>query len=155
AWLLAPGQLDQRVDAGPRNAGDDGAVMRPDPALDRERVSNPRPARPLVFEWDANLRHRPPLRQEYILDHPVEAAGPTQPGDVPAARDDLRFRARKDAAPVEGAALREPDRLVVIPNHLEAPQHPGRLLATAAELPPARDSIAARDGHRPTATRHR
>src|SRR5229473_2420834 len=33
--LLAPGQLDQRVDAGPRDAGDHGAVVRPHPALDR------------------------------------------------------------------------------------------------------------------------
>jgi hypothetical protein len=46
------------------------------------------PARPLVLERDTDLRHCPPFRQEDVLDRPVEAAGPAQPGDVPAARDD-------------------------------------------------------------------
>src|SRR5204862_1207206 len=128
ARLLAPGQLDQRIDAGARDAGDDGAVVRPDPALNRQLISEAGPARPLVLERDANLRHRPPLRQEDVLDRPVEAAGAAQPGDVPAARHDLRVGARKDAAPIERAAIRVAARLAVIADHLEASQHPEGLL---------------------------
>src|SRR5205823_14766237 len=36
AWLLAPGQIDQRVEAGPRDTGDDSTMVRPDPALNRQ-----------------------------------------------------------------------------------------------------------------------
>jgi len=75
ARLLAPGELNQRIETGPRDAGDDGAVVRPDPALNRQLIGETGPASPLVFERDANLRHRPPLRQEDVLDRPVEAAG--------------------------------------------------------------------------------
>ena len=42
------------IDAGPRDAGDDGAVVRPDPALHRQLISETGPARPLVFERDAD-----------------------------------------------------------------------------------------------------
>src|SRR5947207_15681684 len=129
--------------------------MRPDPALNRQRVHNPRPARPLIFERDADWRHRPPLRQEDVLDRPVEAAGAAQPGDVPAPRHDLRFRARKDAAPVERAAFRVPARLAVIAEHLEAAEHPARLLTAGAELPSAGDPVAALDRHRLPAARYR
>jgi len=35
ARRLPAGELDQHVDAGPRDASNDGAVMRSDPALHR------------------------------------------------------------------------------------------------------------------------
>src|SRR5271170_6048333 len=91
ARRLAAGEIDQRVDAGTRDTGDHGAVVRPDPALDWQGIGYPRPARPLVLERNANLRHRPPLRQEDVIDRPVEPAGAAQPGHVPATRHDLRL----------------------------------------------------------------
>src|ERR1700687_27874 len=88
AWRLLDGQLDQRVDAGPGDAGDHRAVMWPDPGLCRQRVRDSRPVAPLVVEWDPGGAHRPPLRQKDVVDRPVEAAGRTEPGHVPASRDD-------------------------------------------------------------------
>src|SRR4029077_925038 len=93
ARYLAASEIDQRVDAGPRDAGDHGAVVRPDPALDRQGIGGPGPALPLVVERDAGVRHRPPLGQEDVLTRPVEAAGAAQPSHIPAAGDDLRFAA--------------------------------------------------------------
>src|SRR5262245_30545519 len=117
---LPAGQLDQRVDAGPRDAGDHGAVVGPDPGLSRQSVGDPRPALPLIVQRGASLDHRPPLRQEDILNRPVEAAGPAQPGHIPAPLDDLRFRTREDPAPVDRGAVRAAARLAAIEN-LEAP----------------------------------
>ena len=77
ARRLLAGQLDQRVDAGPGDSGDHGAVVGPDPGLGRQAVRNPRPALPLIVERDAGVDHRSPLRQEDIVDRPVEAAGRT------------------------------------------------------------------------------
>ena len=102
----------------------------------------------------ADLRHRAPLRQIDVLDRPVEAAGAAQPGHVPAPGDDLRFGPREHPAPVERAAVRAPARLAVIED-LKAAQHPGALLAAAAELPAPADAIAALDRHRLPAARHR
>jgi hypothetical protein len=73
ARLLAAGQLDQRIEARPRDAADDGSVVWPDSALHRQLMTGP--ARPLVFEWDADLRDGPQLGQKHVLDRPVEAAG--------------------------------------------------------------------------------
>src|SRR5271169_2921460 len=84
----------------------------------------------------------------------MEAARAAQSGHVPAPRHDLRFRARKHAAPVERSAFRVPARLAVIAEHLEAPEHPARLLTATAELPPAADPITAGDRHRLPAARH-
>jgi hypothetical protein len=44
------------------------------PALNRQLISETRPARLLVLERDTDLRHGPPFRQEDILDRPVEEA---------------------------------------------------------------------------------
>src|SRR6516162_11482298 len=100
------------------------------------------------------MGHRPPLRQEDILDGPVEAAGPAQSGDVPAPGHDLGFGTPKDPPPVEGLAFRAETWPPVFEN-LEAPQHPGALLTAAAELPSPADAIAAGDRHRLPAPRHR
>src|SRR2546428_3655682 len=150
---LPAGQLDQRVDAGPRDAGDHGAVVGPDPGLSRQGVGDPRPALPLVVQRGAGLNHRPPLRQEDVLDRPVEAAGAAQPGHVPAALDDLRFRTREDSTPVDRGAVRAAARLAAVEN-LEAPQHPGTLLTAAAEAPATADAVATSDRHRLPAPRH-
>ena len=150
---LPAGELDQRVDAGPRDAGDHGAVVRPDPGLGRQSVGDPRPALPLVVQRGAGLDHRPPLRQEDVLDDPVEAAGPAQPGHVPAPLDDLRFRTREDPTPVNRGAVRVAARLAAVEN-LEAPQHPGTLLTAAAEAPAPADAVATSDWHRLPAPRH-
>src|SRR5207249_10112594 len=144
---VAAGELDQRVDAGPRDAGDHGAVVRPDPGLGRQSVGDPRPALPLVVQRGAGLDHRPPLRQEDVLDDPVEAAGPAQPGHVPAPLDDLRFRTREDPTPVDRGAVRPATRLATV-EHLEAPQHPGALLTAAAEAPATTDAVATSYRHR-------
>src|SRR5215831_7530702 len=118
-------------------------MMRPDPALDRQLISKPRPARPLVLEWDADLRHRSPLRQEDILDRPVKAAGAAQTRDIPTPRHDFHFGPREHPAPVERPAVRVRQLLAVIADHLKAPQHPAGLLTAAAELPPTGDPVAA------------
>src|SRR2546427_1784316 len=68
-------QLDQRIDAGPGDSGDDGAVVGTEPRLRGQRVRDSRPAAPLIVERDAGVHHRPPLREEDIVDRPVEAAG--------------------------------------------------------------------------------
>jgi len=78
------------------------AVMRPDPTLDWQLIGDARPARPLVLEGNAELRHRPPLRQEHVLGRPVEAAGAAQSCDVPAPRDDLGLGARPAPAARSG-----------------------------------------------------
>src|SRR5262249_61722222 len=134
----APRQLDQRVDAGARDAGDHRAVMRPDPAVDRQRVGGPRPALPLVFQRYAGMRHRPPLWQEDVLDRPVKAAAAAQSGHIPAARNDPRFAAGKDPAPVDRLAFGAKSRPFIL-DHLKTPQHPGALLTAAAEAPAAAD----------------
>src|SRR5439155_14337082 len=108
-------------------------------------IGGPRPALPLVFQRDAGVGHRPPLRQEDVVDGPVEAAGAAQPGDIPAARNDLRLGPREDTAPVYGA-VRVGPRLAVHDN-LEAAEHPGGLLAAAAKAPAPADPVAARDRH--------
>src|SRR5437899_4807786 len=153
ARCLRAGQLDQRVDPGPGDSGDHGAVVGPDPGLGWQRVRNPRPPLPLVVERDAGVDHRAPLRQEDIVDRPVETAGRTHSGHVPAALDDLRFRTREDSAPVDRGAIRAPARLVAVEN-LEASQHPGALLAAGAEGPATRDSVATIDGYGPSASHH-
>src|SRR5258708_3905195 len=142
ARLLAAGELDEGVDPGAGDPGDDRAVMRPDPALNRQGIDNSRPARPLVLKRDADLRHRPPLGQKHVVDRPVEAAGAAQSRDIPAPRHDLRFAAREDPTPIERTAIRVGARLAVVAEHLEAPQHPARLLTAAAEAPPAADPVA-------------
>ena len=129
-------------------------MVRPDPGLARQGVGDPRPARPLVVQRHADMRARPPLRQEDVLHRPVEAAGPAQPGHVPAPRHDRRFRARKHPAPVERTAIRAAARFAVVED-LEAPQHPGALLAAAAEGPVPVDAVAALDRHRLPAALHR
>src|SRR5688572_6710992 len=106
ARRLLGGQFDERVDPGARNAGDHRAVMGPDPGLGRQRVRDSRPVAPLVVERHAGVDHRAPLRQEDVVERPVEAAGGTEPGHVPASRDDLRFGAMEDAAPVDRGAIR-------------------------------------------------
>src|SRR5712691_5439361 len=150
---LPAGQLDQRVDAGPSDAGDHGAVMGSDPGLGRQGVGDPRPTLPLVVQRDAGVDHRPPLRQEDILDRPVEAAGPAQPGHVPAPLDDLRFRTREDPTPVARGAVRAAARLAAVEN-LEAPQHPGALLTAAAEAPAPADAVATINRYRLSAPLH-
>ena len=97
--------------------------------------------------------HGSPLRQEDVVDRPVEAAGAAQPGDVPAARHDLGLGAREHAAPIKRAA-RVAARLVAV-HHLEAAEHPAALLAAAAKAPPPGDAVAALDRHRLAAARHR
>jgi hypothetical protein len=47
-----------------------------------------------------------------------------------------------------------PRWLAVIADHLEAAQHPARLLAAAAKLPAAADAVAPRHGHCLTAAWH-
>src|SRR5215471_17998756 len=150
---LPTGQLDQRVDAGPRDAGNHGAVVGTDPGLSWQGIGDPRPALPLIIKWGTGLDHRPPLRQEDILDHPVEAAGAAQPGHVPAALDDLCFRACEDPTPIDRGAVRAAARLAAIEN-LKAPQHPGALLTAAAEAPAPTDTVATLDRHRLPAPRH-
>src|SRR2546430_1381049 len=150
---LPAGELDQRVDAGPRDAGDHGAVVRPDPGLGRQSVGDPRPDPPLVVQRGAGLDHRPPLRQEDVLDDPVEAAGPAQPGHVPAPLDDLRFRTREDPTPVNRGAVRVAARPAAVAN-LAPPQHPGTLLTAAPEAPAPADAVATSDWHRLPAPRH-
>src|SRR5215470_515153 len=146
ARSLFGGEPDQRVDAGARDSGDDGTVMGPDPDLRGQSVRRSRPAAPLVVERDAGVDHGPPLRQEDIVYGPVEAAGRTQPGHIPASVDDLRFRAREDAAPVDRGAIRAPARLSTVQD-LEAPQHPAALLAAGAEGPATGHPVATVDGH--------
>src|ERR1700730_1390314 len=119
-------------------------MVWPNPALNRQLISETGPARPLVLEGNADLRHRPPFRKEHVLDCPVEAAGAAQARHVPAPRHDLRFGARKHPAPVERAAIRVATRLAVIADYLEAPQHPAGFLTAAAELPVAADAVPAR-----------
>ena len=51
--------------------------------------------------------------------------------------------------------MRVPAWLAVIAKHLEAPEHPARLLTAGAELPSAADPVAAIDRHRLPAARHR
>ena len=48
-----------------------------------------------------------------------------------------------------------PARLAVIAEHLEAAEHPARLLTTGAKLPSAGDPVAVIDRHRLPAPRHR
>src|SRR5881628_1245702 len=153
ARRLLAGQLDQRIDARQGDAGDHGAVVGPDPRLGRQGVRNPRPALPLVVERDAGVDHRSTLRQEDIVDRPVEAAGRAHPGHVPAALDDLSFRTREDPTPVDRSAIRAAARLVAVEN-LEASQHPGALLAAGTEGPATRDPVATIDGHGPSASHH-
>src|SRR5262249_36621738 len=150
---LLGGQLDQRIDAGPRDAGDDGAVVGSDPRLRGQGVRDPGPALPLVVERDARVYHRPPLGQEDLVDRPVEAAGRAHPRNVPAALDDLGFGAREESAPEDRAAVWAAPRLVPVEN-LEAAEHPGALLAAGAEGPATGDAVAAIDGHGPPATHH-
>src|SRR5919106_4397979 len=150
---LPAGELDQCVDAGPRDAGDHGAVVGADPGLGRQRVGDPRPALPLVVQRSASVGHRPPLRQEDVLDRPVEAAGPAQPGHVPAPLDDLHVRTREDPTPVDRGAVWGAAWLAAVEN-LEAPQHPGALLATAAKAPATADAVTTSDRHRLPAPRH-
>src|SRR5262245_28882851 len=150
---LLAGELDQRIDAGPSDSGDHGTVVRPDPGLGRQGVGDARPPAPLIVQRAAGPDHRPPLRQEDVLDRPVEAAGPAQAGHVPAPVDDLRFRPGEDPAPVRGGAIRAAARLIAVEN-LEAAQHPGALLTAAAEAPATGDSVAAVDRHRLPAPLH-
>src|SRR5205823_14763079 len=81
-------------------------------------------------------------------------AGAAQPGHVPAARHDLDFGARKEAAPIQRLALGAEARLAVVED-LEAAQHPAGLRGTAAETPAAGDPVAALDRHRLPAALHR
>src|SRR5262249_18345228 len=143
---LPAGQLDQRVDASPSDASDHGAVVGSDPGLGRHGVGDPRPALPLVVQRGAGVGYRPPLRQEDVLDRPVEAAGPAQSGHVPALLDDLRFRTREDPTPVDRSAVRAAARLAAVEN-LEAAQHPGALLTAAAEAPATADAVTTLDRH--------
>src|SRR5437867_4407958 len=106
-----------------------------------------------VVERDAGVDHRSTLRQEDIVDRPVEAAGRAHPGHVPAALDDLSFRTREDPTPVDRRAIRAAARLVAVEN-LEASQHPGALLAAGTEGPATRDPVATIDGHGPSASHH-
>ena len=127
--------------------------MRPDPGLGRQRVRDARPVAPLVVERDAGVDHRSSLRQEDVLDRPVEAAGCAEPGHVPASLHDLRFGAVEHAAPVDRGAIRAATRLVAVEN-LEAAQHPGALLAAGAEWPAAGDTVATVDRYGPAAPLH-
>ena len=127
--------------------------MRPDPGLARQRVGDPRPARPLIVQRDTNVRTRPPLWQEHVLHGPVEAAGPAQSGHVPASRDDLRVLAPKHPAPVERTAIRATARFSSVED-LEASEHPDGLLAAAAEGPVPADPVAALDRHSLPASLH-
>ena len=92
------------------------------------------------------MHHRPPFRQEDVVDRPVEAAGRTESRHVPAPLDDLRFRTREDPAPVDRGAIRAAARLVAVEN-LEAPKHPGALLAAGTEGPATGDPVSTVDGH--------
>src|SRR5262249_53929629 len=154
ARLLAASQLDQRIDAGAGDAGNYGAVVRADPAHRRQLVGGTRPAVPLVVERCAGMHHRAPLRQEHVVDGPVEAAGAAQPGDVPAAGHDLALGTLEDGAPIAAGPVGPGDRLAIF-DDLETAKHPHRLVATAAELPAAGDAIAALDRHRLAAALHR
>src|SRR5439155_18023013 len=140
ARRLLAGQFDQRVDPSPRDAGDDGTVMRSDPGLRGQRVRHSRPALPLIVERNAGVNHRAPLRQEDVVDGPVEAAGRAHPGDVPASLDDSRLGTREDSAPVRGRAVRVAARLSAVEN-LEAAQHPGTFLAARAKGPATGDAV--------------
>src|SRR5262249_62163726 len=117
---------------------DHSGVMRPDPGLRRQRVRDPRPAAPLVVERDARVHHRAPLRQEDVLDRPVEAPGRAEPSDVPASVDDSRFGSLEEPTPVRRAAVRAPAWLVTVEN-LKAAQHPGALLPPPAQRPAPAD----------------
>src|SRR5205814_9522853 len=124
---------------------------RPGPG--RQAVRHARPALPLVVEGDAGVDHRSPLRQEDVVDRPVEAAGRTESRHVPAPLDDLRFRTREDPAPVDRGAIRAAARLVAVEN-LEAPKHPGALLAAGTEGPATGDPVSTVDGHGAPAPLH-
>src|SRR5215469_3009146 len=119
ARLLAAGQLDQRIDPGAGDAGDDRAMVRPHPALRGQLVRRAGPARPLVVERRAEMRHDSSHRQEHVGDGPVEAAGTTQTRHVPAASDDLHLGAGEDGAPEQRASFRACARLAVF-DDLEA-----------------------------------
>src|ERR1051326_9257079 len=96
------------------------------------------------------MHHRAALRQEHMLDRPIEAAGAAQPGHVPAARHDLDLGAREKSAPVEWPSLGAEARLAVVKD-LEAAEHPARFRRAAAELPAPRHAGAALDRGRPAA----
>src|SRR5579862_5256157 len=128
--------------------------MRTNPALGRQRISGAGPALPLVVERDAGMDHGATRRQENIVDRPVEAAGPAQPGHVPAARNHLRLGAAEHPAPIEGLAVGVATRPAAIEN-LKASQHPGAFLTAAAELPAPADPVAALDRHRLSAALNR
>src|SRR5262249_57647277 len=108
---------------------------------------------PLVVQRGAGEGHRPPLRQEDVLDRPVEATSPAQPGHVPTPLDDPHFRTWEDPTPVDRGAVRAAARLAAVEN-LEASQHPGALLTAAAEAPAPADAVATGDCHRLPAPRH-
>src|SRR5262249_13320583 len=150
---LPAGQLDQRVDAGPGDPGDHRRVVGPDPRLARQGVGDPGPPAPLVVQRDAGVDHRAPLRQEDVLDRPVEAARPAQSGPVPAPVDDLRLGAGEDPAPVRRVAVRAAARLIAVED-LKAAEHPRALLTPAAEAPAAGDPVAAVHRHRAPASLH-
>src|SRR5262249_26502147 len=80
-------------------------------------------------------------------------AGAAQPGHVPAALDDPRFRPREEPTPVDRGAVRAAARLAIVEN-LKAPQHPGALLTAAAEAPATADAVATLDRHCLPAPRH-
>src|SRR6185503_17568196 len=153
ARRLSAGELDQRLDARSRDAGDHGAVVRPDPGLSRDRVGDPRPALPLVVERNAGVDHRASLRQEHVGDGPVEAAGRAHAGDVPASFHDLRFRALENAPPV-GKAVRAAARLIAVED-LKAAEHPRAFLTAGTERPAPGYPVAAVDGHGASAAHHR
>ena len=89
------------------------------------------------------MGHRPPLRQEDVLDRPVEAAGPAQPGHVAAPLDDLRFRTREDPTPVDQGAVWVPRGWPR--RDLEAPSIQELFLTTAAKAPATADAVATSD----------
>src|SRR5258708_8689322 len=153
ARRLLAGELDERVDAGARQPGDHRALVRPDPGRCRQGVRDARPVPPLVVERYAGMDHRAPLRQKEILYRPIKASGAAQPAHLPAAGNDLDLGAREQAAP-EHATVVAAARLAVVEN-LEAAEHPGGFVATAAEGPAPTDAIAALDRHRLAAALHR
>src|SRR5262249_33046385 len=115
------------------DAGDDGAVVRPDPALNRQLISQIRPARPLVLERDANLRHRPPFRQENVLDPPVKTARAPQTRHVPAPPANPRGPAPHDTLHSDRTGLRAP-ALPAVVHKLKAPQ------LVPSQFPPSQGS---------------
>src|SRR5262249_62047223 len=124
--------------SGARGAAARAVGRRPARARGGTPHPPPRPALHLIAGGPRGGNHAPPLRQEDILDRPVEAARGAQAGHIPRALDDLGLRALEDSPPVDRGAVRAAARLVAV-EYLEAAQHPSAFLTAGAAGPATGD----------------